>query len=262
MAAALSVADKTRMIRSTLFNIAFYGFTALACILCLPFLFLPKKDAMFAVRLFVHGAHFFEKYILGLDYEVRGREHLPASGSFIIAAKHESPYETTKLNILFDDPAIVLKRELLRIPLWGKFLAKVDPIAIDRSAGKEAMEQIIEGAKRIRDQGRPIVIFPQGTRVHTWVTTAERPYRIGVVKAALAAGLPVIPMALNSGMYWPRKSWLKHPGRVVFEFLPPLDMSQDTTSIMKELETRLETATKALHREAVEKYDAPVKTAA
>ncbi len=205
------------MIRSTIFNIAFYGFTALACILCLPCLFLPKKQAMLAVRIFVYGTHTIEKYILGLDYEVRGRENLPKSSSFIVAAKHESPYETTKLNILFDDPAIVLKRELLRIPLWGRFLAKVEPIAIDRSAGKEAMEQIIEGAKRVRDQGRPIVIFPQGTRVYPWQTTAERPYRPGVARTAQAAELPIIPMALNSGMFWPRKSWLKHPGKVVFE---------------------------------------------
>jgi 1-acyl-sn-glycerol-3-phosphate acyltransferase len=247
------------MIRSTLFNIAFYSFTALACILCLPCLFFPKKQAMLAVRIFVHGTHGLEKYILGLDYEVRGRENLPPSGSYIVAAKHESPYETTKLNILFADPAIVLKRELLRIPLWGRFLAKVEPIAIDRSHKKEAMEQIIEGAKRVRDQGRPIVIFPQGTRVYPWQTTAERPYKPGVARTALAVGLPIIPMALNSGMFWPRKSWLKHSGKVVFEFLPPLDMAQDVPALMKDLETKLEAASQALHRAAETKFAVVVK---
>ena len=169
------------MIRSTIFNIVFYGFTAISCVLCLPFLFLPKKDAMWAVRLFVHSTMFFERRILGLDYEVRGLQNLP-KGSCIVAAKHESAYETTKLNILFDDPAIILKRELLRIPLWGQFLAKVEPIAIDRSQGKESMEQIIIGAKRVQAQGRPIVIFPQGTRVSPSKKVSERPYKIGAAR--------------------------------------------------------------------------------
>jgi 1-acyl-sn-glycerol-3-phosphate acyltransferase len=250
------------MIRSTIFNIAFYVFTALACIFCLPCLLLPKKKALVAMRIFVHGTHFLEKHIIGLDYEVRGREHLPKSGSYIVAAKHESPYETTKLNIVFDDPAIVLKRELLRIPLWGRFLALVEPIAIDRSAGKEAMTQIIEGARRVKAQNRPIVIFPQGTRVYTWQTPAEKPYKPGAARIAAEVGLPIIPMALNSGMYWPRKSWIKHPGRVVFEFLPPLNTAQDVPAIMKELEAKLEAASNALHREAAEKYGVPAKASA
>src|SRR5688572_23632018 len=153
-------------LRSTLFHLAFYVATGLACVLCLPGLLLPKKHAMWIVKLFVYNVYFLERFILGLDYEVRGAENLPRGGSFIVAAKHQSPYETMKLNILFDDPAIVLKRELLRIPLWGWFLAKVEPIGIDRRQGSSAMAQIIEGARRITSQQRPIVIFPQGTRVH------------------------------------------------------------------------------------------------
>src|SRR5690606_29409676 len=137
-------------------------------------------QAMWIVKLFVHMVYFLERHILGLDYEVRGAENLPRTGSFIVAAKHQSAYETMKLNIIFNDPAIVLKRELLRIPLWGWFLAKVEPIGIDRKQGSSAMAQIIEGTIRIREQARPIVIFPQGTRVSPSQTAADRPYRIGV----------------------------------------------------------------------------------
>jgi 1-acyl-sn-glycerol-3-phosphate acyltransferase len=237
-------------IRSTVFNLAFYGVTAIMCVLCLPGLLLPKKQAMIIVKLFVYSVYFFEKHIAGLDYEVRGAQYLPKEGSFVVAAKHQSPYETMKLNILFDDPAIVLKQELLRIPLWGKFLAKVEPIAIDRSQGKTAMNQIVEGAQHVKAQGRPIVIFPQGTRVHPRQTAAERPYKIGVARVHEATGLPVIPMALNSGCYWPKGSWIVRPGKVIFEFLPPVPENFGVYEVMKDLETRLEAASDKLASEA------------
>lgn len=240
-------------LRSTLFNILFYGTTALACVLCLPGLLLPKKQAMWIVKGFVRAVYFFEKHVIGLDYEVRGAEHLPADGSFIVAAKHQSPYETMKLNILFDDPAIVLKRELLWIPLWGWFLAKIDPIAIDRSRFKKSLRQITDGALHVKAQGRPIVIFPQGTRVLLTQTTKGKPYKTGIARAAEATGLPVIPLALNSGVFWPRKSWIKKPGKVVFEFLPAVPLGLGVYEIMKDLETRIEDHSNRLAAEAQRK---------
>ena len=238
-------------VRSTLFNILFYGTTAISCVLCLPGLLLPKKQAMWIVKFFVYSVYFFEKYILNLSYEVRGIENLPQQGSYIVAAKHQSPYETLKLNILFDDPAIVLKRELLMIPLWGWFLAKVDPIAIDRSKARQSLNQITEGALRIKSQGRPIVIFPQGTRVLPEQTPKDKPYKIGVARAAVATGLPIIPMALNSGIFWPRKSWIKKSGRVIFEFLPAVPPDLGIYEIMKDLEVRLEQHSNRLAAEAL-----------
>ena len=240
-------------LRSTLFNFLFYGTTAVASLLCLPALFLPKKQAMWAVKFFVYSVYFFEKHVLGLDYEVRGAENLPAGGSFIVAAKHQSPYETMKLNILFNDPAIVLKRELLWIPLWGWFLAKVDPIAINRSKLRKSLNQITEGALHVKSQGRPIVIFPQGTRVLLTQTTKDKPYKIGVARAAEATGVPVIPMALNSGVFWPRRSWIKKPGRVIFEFLPPVPSGLGIYEIMKDLERRIEERSNLLAAEALQR---------
>lgn len=233
-------------LRSTIFNVAFFCVTAFLCIACLPGLFMTKKQALYIVRAFTLSVYFLEKNILGLDYEVRGLEHVPRYGSFIVAAKHQSPYETMKLDFLFNDPAIVLKRELFRIPLWGWFLAKIEPIAINRSQGRNAMEQIIAGANRIKDQGRPIVIFPQGTRVHPWQTPADKPYKIGVARMAAETGMTVVPMALNAGVFWPRGSWIKKPGKVVFEFLPPVDKKLGVYEIIKDLENRLEDASNRL----------------
>lgn len=238
-------------IRSTLFNLTFYSATAIACVLCLPGLFLPKPKAMVIVRAFVGTIYFLEKHILGLDYKVVGKENLPKSGSFIVAAKHQSPYETFKLNILFDDPAIVLKKELLRIPLWGRFLAKIDPIAIDRSQGRNAMKQIIEGALHVKEQGRPMVIFPQGTRVYTYETAKDRPYKAGVARMYRETELPVIPLALNTGAFWPRKSWTKKSGTVTFEFLKPIEPGLSDQEFLHDLQTRLEEASNKLHDEAV-----------
>ena len=243
-------------IRSTLFNILFYGLTALACVLCLPGLFFKDRGLYMIVHSFVNSIYFLEKYVLGLDYEVRGLEHLPKDGSYVVAAKHQSPYETFKLHRLFGRPAIVLKKELLSIPLWGKFLGRVQPIAIDRSQGKSAMNQIIEGAKAIKDDGRAIVIFPQGTRVYPWQTTKDKPYRAGVARIHTSTGMPIIPLSMNTGIFWPRKSWLKQSGKVIFEFHEALKPSQSVEDIMKELENIVETNSKALENEAIDKNTA------
>ena len=237
-------------LRSTLFNLLMYGVTAVMCVLCLPGLLLPPDKRMNIVYLFVGTVYALERAVLGLDYEIRGKENLPASGSYIVAAKHQSAYETMKLHIIWPHPAIVLKRELLRIPLWGRYLAMIGPIAIDRSSGKEAMTQIIEGAQRIKAEGRPMVIFPQGTRVSVDTTPAEKPYRIGVARMQEATQLPIIPMATNTGVFWPKHKWCKRGGRVVFEFLPPIQPGGEARAVIAQLQETLESASNTLCDEA------------
>lgn len=237
-------------IRSTLYNLCFYGLTAFACILCLPTLFMPRRAFMTVVHAFVFTNHILERTILGLDFEVRGRENLPA-GACIIAAKHQSAYETTKIHILLDDPAIILKKELLKIPLWGRYLAKSDVIAIDRSTPKAAIESIQAGARRVMLQNRQIVIFPQGTRVAPHVKAKDRPYKIGVVRIQEATNLPIIPLAMNSGVFWPRNSWTKKPGRVVFEFLPPVMQRDNPSQTLSDLQEKLESRSNMLMEEAL-----------
>lgn len=236
-------------IRSTIFNICFYILTAISCILLLPTLFLPRNIFLGVVTGFCRSVAFLEKYILGLTYEIRGKEHLPQSGAYIIAAKHQSAYETLKLHLLFNDPAVVLKKELLKIPLWGKYLAKSDVIAIDRSSPKLAIQSLKDGARHVAAQNRPIVIFPQGTRVAPETSSKDKPYKIGIVRIQEATALPIIPMALNTGIFYPRQKWCKKPGRVIFEFMPPMMPSDDASNTLKKIETMVEEKTSNLMEE-------------
>lgn len=237
--------------RSTIFNVLFYSFNTLACVFCAPALAFTKRESTLKlVAWYLKKLEWLERNIMGLTYEIRGQENLPASGSYIVAAKHQSAYETFKLHLIFNDPAVVLKKELLAIPIWGKFLAKVDPIAIDRKAGRKSMSLIIDEAKRIQEQKRPIVIFPQGTRVRPEQTVKEKPYKAGVSRIQEATGMTIVPMALNSGVFWPKSGWKKKSGTVLFEFLPPIEPGKDTKEVTKEIERVLEEASARLCAEA------------
>jgi len=177
-----------------------------------------------------------------LHYQVVGEEKVP-DGAFIVAAKHQSAWETLKLELLFDDPAIVLKHELLRIPLWGWFAAKAQLIPIVRGAKGAAIASLIKGAKAAAVQGRPIVIFPQGTRL---APGAYRPYRSGIMALYEEMDLPVLPVALNSGVFWPRHARIKRGGTITVEYLDPIPPGLGREEFARRLEENLETATDAL----------------
>jgi 1-acyl-sn-glycerol-3-phosphate acyltransferase len=234
-------------VRSLLFNIAFFSWTTVACIGLLWMLLLPRRQMVRVVTWYMGTIHFLERTILGLDYEVRGRENLPTSGCFILAAKHQSAWETMKLHLLMDDPAVILKRELLFVPIWGWYAAKARMISVDRSARGRAIASMVEGAERVKSEGRPIVIFPQGTR-----TAVGRylPYRVGVAVLYRDLDVPIVPMALNSGVYWARRSFKKHAGKIVVEFLPPIEPGLSRDAVLAELENKLEAATDRLVMEA------------
>ena len=241
-------------LRSTIFNICFYGFTAICCIVFVPALLLPRHVLLAITKFYLNSVAFLERSILNLKYEVRGLEHLPKTGTYIVAAKHQSAYETLKLHHLFGDPTIVLKESLMHIPLFGSFLKKLDVIAINRKDKESSINSIIEGAKRMSLQGRPILIFPQGTRVAVNAATEEKPYKGGTVKMYAHTNLKIIPMALNSGLFWGRNSYIKKPGTVVFEFLSPIEPGLPDKKVMKALEDRLEERSIALMVEAQQKY--------
>lgn len=241
-------------IRSLIFNALFYGLTAVTCITLVPALILPRKVTLYGVHFYLYLSSLAEKYVLGLTFEVRGREYLPASGSYLVAAKHQSAYETLKMFHLFGDPAIILKKELMRIPLWGWHAWKLDFIAIDRKDREGAMASIIKGAQHIKEQGRPIVIFPQGTRTHVHETPADKPYKGGIAKMYTATNLPIIPLAMNSGLFWPRNSFKKYPGKVIFEFLPPIEPGLPEKKVMQAIEERTEQTSIRLMHEAKAHY--------
>ncbi len=238
------------LIRSAIFNITFFTLTPLMALCGLPTIWMKRERAMYIVHGWVRMVYTLERYIMNLDYEVRGWEHVPQGTSYLLAAKHQSAYETMKLHLLLGDPAIVLKKELLRIPLWGMFLKKIDPVAIDRSNREQAMRSLLHGVQHVKEQGRPIVIFPQGTRVKSDTTTREKPYKGGIARMQEFSGLPIVPMALNTGLYWPRNSMMKRPGKVIFQFYPPIPAGKPADIVMKELEQIIETGSADLNAES------------
>ncbi len=238
-------------VRCILFNFLFYCvWTPLICIGLMPSLIMPRPFPVAVARFYLDGVYYLEKYVLGLDYEIRGIEHRPTDGeAYLVAAKHQSAYETTKLLRLFGDPTIILKRELLWLPLFGWFLQRMEVIALDRGNRNAALASLYKGAKKMKADKRPIVIFPQGTRVAVDATTTEKPYKSGIIKLYSEVGLPILPVALNSGVYWPRNSFWKRPGKVIFEFMPMIPAGLPADEVLKSLETQIEAASRRLVEE-------------
>lgn len=233
-------------LRQILFNIVFYGGTTLFCFILTPMMLLPRDIFLIGLNGYFKSVHLMEKYILGLDFVVRGAEHIPQTGGFIVAAKHYSAYETMKLHLLFNNPAIIMKKELSYIPLWGWLAMKAKMIFVDRGARDVAINSIVNGAKRVESEGRPLVIFPQGTRVALTDTPAQKPYKGGITRIYEATHQPILPLATNSGLYWKKKAFFKYPGIVIFEFLPPIPSGLSGTEAMAKLQTSLEEKSNAL----------------
>lgn len=234
------------LLRSLLFNLLYYGLTLVLALLLLPVLMIPSPYYWAIMRQYFFFVRGLSKYVLGLDFTPKGTQHLPRTGGYIIAAKHQSAYETLMLPVLFAHPVVVLKQELLNIPLWGWFAARAGMIGIDRANPREAMPRMIAGVKHAIERNRTVVIFPQGTRVAVHDTPDQRPYKRGIYELYAATNVPVIPMALNTGLYWPRNAFFKRAGRATFEFLPAIQPGLSRADFMAQLQNALETRSNAL----------------
>jgi 1-acyl-sn-glycerol-3-phosphate acyltransferase len=179
---------------------------------------------------------------VGIRHRVVGRENLPA-GPAIIACKHQSSWETMAFTGLFDDIAIVLKRELLFIPVVGWAMARAGNIAVARGNGASALRGLVKQAKAAIAEGQSIVIFPEGTRV---APGEQKPYQIGTAALYRQLGVPVVPMALNSGLFWGRRKFVKRPGMITLEILPPIPPGLSREAFMEALRERIEGATARL----------------
>jgi 1-acyl-sn-glycerol-3-phosphate acyltransferase len=239
-------------LRALAFNIAFFGSTALIGLAGLPVLLLPRPMVMRFGRFWARFVLALAKALIGLDGEIRGIEHLP-HGACIIAMKHQSAWDTLILPVVLGDPAVVIKRELLWLPFYGWYASRAGSIAIDRGGGGGALRRMLAAARAAAAQGRPIVIFPEGTRT----APGQRPaYQPGVAALYQALGVPIVPAAVNSGLYWGRRSFVKRPGRIVLSFLEPIPPGLPRRELMAELESRIEIATAALEREGLAGYRA------
>jgi 1-acyl-sn-glycerol-3-phosphate acyltransferase len=237
-------------LRAALFNIAFYIDTVVVGVLGLPFLLTPRRTAMRFGRFWAQTVLVLLKWTVGLDSEVRGRENIPQGGC-LIAMKHQSMWDTLILPPLLGDPAVVIKRELQYVPIYGWYAARAGSIFIDRSGGAGALRRMVGVAKRAIAAGRPVVIFPQGTRTRPGLKPADMPYQPGVAALYRELAVPLVPAAVNSGLYWGRRAFVKRQGRIILEFLPPIPPGLPRREVMRQLESRIESATADLEREAM-----------
>ena len=229
-------------LRSLLFNTAFFLWSTLVQVLFLPSLLFPVAVVAWVQRLWTGGALALLAGICGLRHEIRGLEHLPP-GPCIIASKHQSTWDTLIFAVLFHAPGFVVKRELLWIPLFGWYIQRTGCIPIDRKGGASALKRMIAAARDTIGNGRHIIIFPEGTRV---APGERRPYHPGVGALYRQLGVPVVPVALNSGLFWGRRTFLKKPGRITLEFLEPIAPGLSRKDFTAELERRIETASARL----------------
>jgi 1-acyl-sn-glycerol-3-phosphate acyltransferase len=227
-------------LRSIAFNLSLYVSAIVVGLLATPALFLPRRAAVWVIRNLSRLVIWLLKITAGTHYEIRGT--VP-TGASLIAAKHQSMWDTIVFTALFDDPAMVLKGELLWIPYYGWFSKKAKMIAIDRGAGASAIRRLVAQGKAALAANRPIVIFPEGSRMAPGAAPAYKP---GIAALYRQLGVPCVPVAVNSGLYWPRRRFLRRPGTIVLEFLAPIPAGLDRAAFMAELETRTETATAKL----------------
>jgi 1-acyl-sn-glycerol-3-phosphate acyltransferase len=234
------------MLRSILFAVAFYMTTFVFMVFGVWLLVCPRTWAMTALKL--HGCLcvWLLKVICGTDIEVRGREKLPP-GACLVVAKHQSAWDTFALLTLFQDPAIVLKDELTWIPLYGWFILKFQHVRVKRERAAQALKQMVRDAKVCVAHDRQILIFPEGTRT---APGAAPNYKPGYLALYEALNIPCVPVALNSGLFWPRRTLMRYPGTIVVEILEPLPAGLPRREFRQQIEYVIEAASRVLIEEA------------
>lgn len=237
-------------LRSALFLAWFAAVSVIMNVGSLPLLLMPPRLTMASAKIWAQLMLFGLNWSVGLGIEVRGR--VPGA-HVLIAAKHFSIWETIALVALLPHPAIILKESLLKIPFFGWYCRKMGMIAIDRSAGANAIRLMHTGAKRALKDGRPILIFPEGTRKQPH---AVPDYKSGVAALYLQLRLPCVPVAHNSGLFW-IGGFLRKPGTIVLQFLEPIPPGLPGREFMALLESHIEEATNNLLAKAEEQIAKP-----
>lgn len=236
-------------LRSTIFNIAFYLANAFQMIFWTPiFFFLPKQDRWKICKMWAFSLLWLQHKICNNVFEFSGLENIPKSQSLLVAGKHQSSWETYTVILFFDDPAYVLKRSLMSIPLFGWYVKKMRSVPIDRGRGSIALASITKNAtEMMAEDHRQIVIYPEGTRK---IPGASPKYKYGITHLYAELKKPVVPFALNSGMFWARQTFLRYPGKISMHFLPPIMPGLSKNAFAKKLENAIENESNELQKEA------------
>tara|TARA_Y100000590_G_scaffold462573_1_gene627047 strand:- start:37859 stop:38524 length:666 start_codon:yes stop_codon:yes gene_type:complete len=208
-----------------------------------PFLLFPKERLYGPIYIWIKGILLMLKIFCGVSYTINGKEHVINNNSKIIASKHQSTFETLILFYLIKKPIFIHKYELFFIPIFGLYLKKLDMISIDRAFGIRSLKKVISKSKSKISDGFNLIIFPEGTRKKPNEPTD---YKSGIAGIYKEIDTDVIPVALNSGLFWPKHTFKIKPGNIVMEFLPPINRGLSKTDFLKTLESRIENKTKSL----------------
>jgi 1-acyl-sn-glycerol-3-phosphate acyltransferase len=234
------------VLRSLVANVAFYAVIIGWMIALIPTFALPRRFFLAGAKAWGRFNMRLLRWLVGTRTEIRGLELIPPGG-LLVAAKHQSLFETFALLTIFDDPAYVLKRELRWIPLFGWLTMKAEQIPVDRGGGSAALSALNRRVGEETARGRQIIIFPEGTRRAPGAPPA---YKYGIVHLYESVDVPCLPVALNSGVHWPRRSFLRWPGTIVIEILPPLPKGLAREQILPVLQERIEAASDRLVAES------------
>jgi 1-acyl-sn-glycerol-3-phosphate acyltransferase len=229
-------------LRSLVFNVLFYLVLVFWIIVALPTFALPLRALFTVAGWWAQSSIFLMRVICNIKVEFRGIEKIP-KGPLLVAPKHQSFWETFALLQFFDRPIFILKRQLTWIPVFGLFLVKASMIAIDRTAGAKALLGMTRRARAAVRGGRQLVIFPEGTRTAPGAPPA---YKTGIAQLYTTCGVACLPVALNSGLFWPRRTFLRYPGTLVVEFLDPLPPGLPRHEFLARVTTVIEDATSRL----------------
>lgn len=241
-------------IRSLLFNTAFYISLIVQMIILTPIYFLlPRKKAWFVPKNWARSNHWLLKMIAGTHYTIEGLENIP-EGSYICAPKHQSFWDAYAFLPYIDDPIYILKRELMWIPLFGWYVAKMKMVPIHRGARTKALNTALRGAKQAIISGRQLIIYPEGTRTPPG---AVPNYKYGIAYIYEQLGVPVVPIAHNAGLYWPRRKFLRFPGTIRCRVLPAIPPGLDKDLFLKRLEEVTEAACDEFLIEAAQSDNPP-----
>lgn len=230
-------------LQSLIFNIVFYTFTILGLTLLSPLLLLPRPFYYWIPRAWTLFVSFILRLIVGTSYKVIGRENIPKT-PVIFAIKHQSAWETMAFNHILDHPVFFLKKDLLWIPFFGFYLQRVGMIALERG-GTSALKTMIKKGRERVEEGRSLIIFPEGTRS---APGSHNEYKRGVFLLYKTLQVPIVPVALNSGVFWPRRTFLKYPGTIQVSFLKPIAPGLSQEEFMKKLESIIEKESLKLYR--------------
>jgi len=232
-------------LRSLIFNVVFYLNTVLWCVIGLPTYLMPRGGIIWVAKTWSKTSVWLFTLICNVKVEYRGLDRIP-EGPLLVASKHQSAWETFALMPFFDEPLFILKRELTRIPFFGWYLVKAQMIALNRKAGGRALLEMMRRARDEVRRGRQLIIFPEGTRRPVG---APPDYKVGVSQIYVSCGVTCLPVALNSGLFWPRHRFMRYPGTLVVEFLEPIPAGLARDEFTARVSSVIETASNRFAKE-------------